>query len=365
MVGLNILNMSNLSKLGFNEKFAIEAAAYPKLVPGRITSQYRDLYRVVTENSELLAKVSGKFAFSARYMEDYPVVGDFVMLDRSTDDTGNGIIHHVLMRKSVFKRKIAGTTHEAQLVASNIDFVFICMGLDGDYNLRRLERYLSVAWDSGATPVVLLTKSDLCDHSDIRFHEVLSVALGADVHITTSLDDSVSKCVQPYLKDGVTACFIGSSGVGKSTMINKLLECEQLKTGETRHKDGKGRHTSTRREMMLLPNGGVVIDTPGMRELGIDSADVSKSFADIDALVSQCRFTDCSHTNEPGCAVISAIQNGELRIERYENYRKIKQEAVYSSLNARQIENEKINRMFGSKNEMKQKMKELKKKNRR
>ena len=356
--------MKNLIKFGMNEKFASEAADYPDLIPGRITSQYRDLYRVVTDNSELLAKVLGKYAFYAKRIEDYPVVGDFVMLDRSTDETGNGIIHYVLTRKSAFRRKSAGTAHEAQIVASNIDFVFICMAMDENYNLRRLERYLSVAWDSGATPVVLLTKSDLCDHSDILYNEVLSVALGTDVHITTSLDDSVSKCVQPYLKDGVTACFIGSSGVGKSTMINKLLGCDRLKTSEIRQKDGKGRHTSTRREMMLLPNGGVVIDTPGMRELGIDSADFSKSFADIDALVSQCRYTDCSHTNEPGCAVMASVQNGELSIERYESYLKIKRETAYSSLNSRQIENEKINRMFGSKNELKQKMKEIKKKNR-
>ena len=358
--------MKNLIKFGMNEKFASEAADYPDLIPGRITSQYRDLYRVVTDNSELLAKVSGKYAFYAKRIEDYPVVGDFVMLDRSTDETGNGIIHYVLTRKSAFRRKSAGTAHEAQIVASNIDFVFICMAMDENYNLRRLERYLSVAWDSGATPVVLLTKSDLCDHSDILYNRSFyPLRLGTDVQLlTTSLDDSVSKCVQPYLKDGVTACFIGSSGVGKSTMINKLLGCDRLKTSEIRQKDGKGRHTSTRREMMLLPNGGVVIDTPGMRELGIDSADFSKSFADIDALVSQCRYTDCSHTNEPGCAVMASVQNGELSIERYESYLKIKRETAYSSLNSRQIENEKINRMFGSKNELKQKMKEIKKKNR-
>ncbi|MFA7636504.1 MAG: ribosome small subunit-dependent GTPase A [Monoglobales bacterium] len=357
--------MSNLINFGMNEKFAKEATAYPNLIPGRVMSQYRDLYRVVTDSGELLAQVSGKYAFSAKLAEDYPVVGDFVMLDRGTDDAGNGIIHFILTRKSAFRRKAAGASHDAQIVASNIDFVFICMSMDENYNLRRLERYLSVAWDSGATPVVILTKSDLCEHPDILYNEVLSVAIGADVHVTTSLDDSVSKCVHPYLKTGVTACFIGSSGVGKSTMINKLLGSDRIKTSETRQKDGRGRHTSTRREMLLLPNGGVVIDTPGMRELGIDSADISKSFADIDALVSKCRFTDCSHTNEPGCAVMAAIKNGELSTDRYESYLKIKQEAAYSSLNSRQIENEKITRMFGSKNEMKQMMKEIKKKNRR
>lgn len=345
-----------------NENNANEAAHYPDLIPGRVISQYRDLYRVTTEDGELLAKVSGKFAFRAKHTGEYPVVGDFVMLDRSTDETGNGIIHHILPRKSAFRRKSAGTAHGTQVIAANIDYVFICMAMDENYNLRRLERYLSVAWDSGATPVVLLTKSDLCDRAETLYHDALSVALGADVHVTTSLDDSVPNCVQPYLKAGVTACFIGSSGVGKSTMINKLLGLERLKTSEIRQRDGKGRHTSTRREM-LLPNGGVVIDTPGMRELGIDSADVSKSFTDIDALVSRCRFTDCSHTNEPGCAVMASIQNGELSMERYESYLKIKQEAQYSSLNSRQIENQKITRMFGSKNKMKEKLKEIKKKN--
>lgn len=357
--------MNNLVKFGWNEKYAHEAENYPNLIPGRITSQYGNLYRAVTENGELLAKVSGKFAFNAKNPSDYPVVGDFVMLDRYCEETENGVIHNILTRKSAFKRKTAGKTHETQIVASNVDYVFICMSLDENYNLRRLERYLSVAWDSGATPVVLLTKSDLCENTDIFFNEVSSVAIGTDIHITSSLDDSVIKCVQSYLKEGVTACFIGSSGVGKSTMINKLLGYDKQSPGEIRQKDGRGRHTTTRREMLLLPNGGVVIDTPGMREIGIIGADVSKSFSDVDELITRCRFSDCSHTNEPGCAVLLAIQNGELSAERYKNYLKLKQEAVYGSLSSRQIEKEKIKRLFGSKSEMKQRMKEIKKKNRR
>jgi ribosome biogenesis GTPase len=354
--------MNNLIKFGMSERFSNEATFYPNLILGRVISQYSNLYRVVTDDSEFLASVSGKYEYLSQRIEDYPVVGDFVMLDRGTDEGGNGIIHHTLHRKSAFKRKAVGMEGEAQVVSANIDIVFICMAMNENYNLRRLERYLSVAWDSGATPIVLMTKSDLCKNPNELLCEVQSVAIGSDVIITSSMDESAFNKVKPYLKDGITACFIGSSGVGKSTLINKLLGKDMLATFEIREKDGRGRHTTTRRELMLLPCGGIVIDTPGMRELGIDSADISKTFSDIDDLILKCRFSNCSHVNEPGCAVLEAIQDGHLSVKRYENYQKLKQEILYSSLNARQIENEKISKMFGSKNEMKQKMREAKNK---
>jgi ribosome biogenesis GTPase len=357
--------MNNLMKFGMSERFANEATLYSNLILGRVISQYSNLYRVVTDNGELLASVSGKYEFLSQHIEDYPVVGDFVMLDRDTDEGGNGIIHHTLQRKSAFKRKAVGVDGEAQVVSSNIDIVFICMAMNENYNLRRLERYLSVAWDSGATPIVLMTKSDLCNNPIELLNEVRSIAIGSDVLLTSSKDESAFKKIMPYLKEGITACFIGSSGVGKSTLINKLLGNDTLETFEIREKDGRGRHTTTRRELLVLPGGGIVIDTPGMRELGIDSADISKTFSDIDELISKCRFSNCSHTNEPSCAVLDAIQKGQLSVKRYGNYQKLKQEMLYSSLNAKQIENEKISKMFGSKNEMKQKIREVKNKNRR
>lgn len=357
--------MNNLLKFGMSKQFENEANLYPNLILGRVISQYSNLYRVVTDNGEFLASVSGKYEFLTQNIEQYPVVGDFVMLDRSTDQGGNGIIHYTLQRKSAFKRKAVGVDGQAQVISANIDIVFICMAMNENYNIRRLERYLCVAWDSGALPIVLMTKSDLCNNANELLNEARSIAIGADVLITSSKDESAFEQVIPYLKEGITACFIGSSGVGKSTLINKLLGSDTLATYQIREKDGRGRHTTTRRELLVLPCGGIVIDTPGMRELGIDSADISKTFSDIDELISKCRFSNCSHTNEPGCAILDAIQMGLLSVKRFENYQKLKQEMLYSSLNARQIENEKINKMFGSKNEMKQKIREVKNKNRR
>lgn len=356
--------MNNLNKYGIKERFINEATLYPEFVLGRVISQYSSLYHVVTDEGELLASVSGKYEYSSQHIEEFPVVGDFVMLDRSTNQEGNGVIHHTLTRKSAFKRKAVGTKGEAQMVAANIDIVFICMAMNNDFNVRRLERYLSVAWDSGATPVVILTKSDICDNIAEALCQLQAVTIGVDVLVTSSMDESAYEKVLPYLKQGVTASFIGSSGVGKSTLINRLMGNDTLSTDGTR-KDDKGRHTTTRRELLVLPQGGIVIDTPGMRELGIDSADLSKAFSDIDQLAEKCRFADCSHTSEPGCAVLEAIKSGALDSKRYDNYKKLQTEMLYSGLNTRQIENEKINRMFGSKNEMKKKMREVKNKNKR
>ena len=341
-----------LNSYGFSERFLQEATLYPDLVIGRICSQYKDLYKAVTSQGEVFAEISGRFRYSAACLSDYPAVGDFVMLDRSDNEGGNAIIHHVLTRKSYFERKAVGSPQDTQIVAANIDTVFICMALNQDYNLRRLERYLSIAWNSQAVPVVVLTKADLCHDLEEKLAAVSSAAVGVDVLVTSAMSedgcDSIRCCIQP----GKTIAFIGSSGVGKSTLINCLAGGELLKTNETR-KDDKGRHTTTRRELLLLPNGGIVIDTPGMRELGVESVDLSKAFADIDRLAEHCKFRDCSHQSEPGCAVQRAIQNGTLDEDRLKNYLKLKKEAKYDGLTARQIENEKINTMFSGMGGMK------------
>jgi ribosome biogenesis GTPase len=344
--------IEKLKTYGASERFIAEASMYPGLHLGRVTTQHKGVYQVVTEQGSCMAEVSGKFRFEAKRLADYPAVGDFVMLDRIHDKTGNAIIHHILRRKSSFERTSVENENETQVVATNIDFVFLCMSLNANYSLNRMERYLSIAWSSGATPVVVLTKADLCDDAESKRLEVEGVAPGVDVIVTSSLDDTYEKLL-PFLKEGVSASFIGSSGVGKSTLINHLAGTDILATSEVRE-DGKGRHTTTRRELNLLPSGGVVIDTPGMREMGAESVDLSKSFADIDALAAQCRFRDCTHTREPGCAVLAAVRDGTLGERRMESYRKLGREAKYDGLNARQIENEKISTMFGSKNEMKQ-----------
>ncbi|HEX9153377.1 MAG TPA: ribosome small subunit-dependent GTPase A [Candidatus Saccharimonadales bacterium] len=338
---------NKLLNLGFSDRFIDEAAAYPDLFLGRVVAQYKDLYRVVTSGAELSAEVSGKMRYSSDELSDYPAVGDFVLVDREDALHGNAIIHKVLARKSVFLRKAAGTSHDVQVVAANIDVVFICMSLNNDFNTRRLERYLSISWDSGASPVIILTKSDLANDLSEVLSEISKVALGADVVVTSSVTKDGYDAILKYITPGQTVAFIGSSGVGKSTLINRLLGKDIIDTREVRQ-DDKGRHTTTKRELIIIPNGGAVIDTPGMRELGIESANLTRAFSDISDLADKCRFKDCRHESEPGCAVRKAIEDGAIDQERLYSYRKLKKEAKYEGLTSKQIEKAKIDEMYSS-----------------
>ncbi|MCW2279133.1 ribosome small subunit-dependent GTPase A [Heliophilum fasciatum] len=330
---------------GANHHFVQEAKLYPNLFIGRVCSQYKDLYKVLTEQGEVLAEISGKYRYEVADLPDYPAVGDYVMLDRTSDEKGKAIIHHLLSRKSVFERKAAGTKDDVQVVAANIDTIFICMSLNNDYNLRRLERYLSIAWNSRAIPVILLTKVDLCTRIEEKLAEVAAVAIGVEVILSSGILKSGMESIKHHIQPGKTVAFIGSSGVGKSTLINCLIGEERLAINEI-SKNEKGRHTTTKRELIVLPNGGMVIDTPGMRELGIESSHISRAFTDIDELTQLCKFRDCSHQTEPGCAVRQAIEQGKLSEERLLNYLKLKKEAKYDGLDAKQIEIEKMNTMF-------------------
>lgn len=296
-------------------------------------------------NEELTGEVSGKFRFSATSPASFPAVGDYVMVDRESDSAGNGIIHELLPRKSLLARKAAGNEKITQIIAANIDYIFICMSLNNDFNLRRIERYLAIAWDSGAVPLIVLTKADLADNLSEKLQEVEEIAPGVDVIITSMENDDDHLQVLKYIKEGKTGAFVGSSGVGKSTLINKVLGKDIIKTSEIRS-DDKGRHTTTRRDLFILPNGGAVIDTPGMRELGIDQADLSRSFEDIEALATECRFKDCSHKSEPGCVLRKGIEDGTISEERLESYLKLKKEAGYEGLNSKEIEKKKIESMF-------------------
>ena len=358
------MNYIELKKLGLSDSFEQEAALYDGLFLARVSERHRDLYKVVSELGELQSSVSGKLAYNAGGNTDFPAVGDWVMIDRTDGSAGNAVIHHVLRRKSMFERKAAGTDNATQIVAANIDVVFICMSLNADFNLRRLERYLSIAWNSMARPVIVLTKADLCKDLDIRLAEISTVSVGTDVVVCSSMEENGYQNAASYITEGKTIAFIGSSGVGKSTFINRLMGQDVLVTKEIRE-DDKGRHTTTHRHLILLPNGGIVIDTPGMRELQLDSGNLSKSFEDIEELAEKCKFKDCSHTTEPCCTVRSAIEAGELSKERFENYKKLEKEIGYEGLNSRQLEQEKIKRMFGGMGEMKQAMKYVKNKNKR
>lgn len=358
------MNKVNLYNLGLNERYIQEATIYGgNFHIGRVSVQYRDIYKVITENGEIFSEISGKMNYSLKVNSQYPAVGDWVLVDRDNDKNGNSIIHHILTRQSCFERKEAGIRTDSQIVASNIDIVFICMSLNNDFSIRRLERYISVAWNSRATPVIVLTKADLCVDIQNKILEVEGVAVGIDILVTSNIYEDGYSNIKEYIKKGKTATLIGSSGVGKSTLINKLIGNEVLETNGLRN-DDKGKHTTTYRQLLLVPQGGVVIDTPGMRELGIVNADLDKSFSDIEELSKRCKFSDCCHENEPKCAVQEAIEAGLIDMKRLQSYKKLQKELKYSGLNSRELEREKINEMFGGMGAMKEIKKFIKGKNR-
>lgn len=336
--------MNYLEQYGLSDRVNSEATMYPDLHLARVIAQYRGQYKIVTEHGMMTAEISGKMRHAAFEISQFPTVGDFVMVSWDNSD-GLAIINRVLMRKSLFIRTASGTSGQAQPVASNIDTVFICMSLNDNYNLNRLERYLAVAWDSGAKPVIVLTKADLCTNLKQAVSEVEEVSFYCDV-IPVSMEDSDIKVkFAKYIGTGTTVAFIGSSGVGKSTLINRLLD-RPVQATKAIGRDDKGRHTTTGREMFLAPDGGVLIDTPGMRELGIESANLELTFDDLQHLAKQCKFGDCTHTNEPGCAILKALAEGKVDQRRVDSYLKLKNEAGYEGLSSREIEHQKAERMF-------------------
>jgi ribosome biogenesis GTPase / thiamine phosphate phosphatase len=274
-----------------------------------------------------MAEVSGKYRHQAEGR--FPAVGDWVAMSRHAQD--RGIIHALLPRQSAFVRKAAGMETKEQVVAANIETIFIVTGLDDNYNLRRIERYLTLAWESGAVPVVILNKCDLCSDLDARVSEVEALVIGTAVHALSARDGQGLDALKIYLVGGKTAAFLGSSGVGKSSIINRLLGDERLATNALSDAASRGRHTTTHRELLILPDGGIVIDTPGMRELQVwgDEKGLKQAFEDIEELAMQCRFRDCSHQSEPGCAVRAAIDDSRLEPERLQSYLKLKKELVY------------------------------------
>ncbi|MDW7668103.1 MAG: ribosome small subunit-dependent GTPase A [Bacillota bacterium] len=297
---------------------------------GRIVTEGDKIYKIATVNGILNGEVSGKLEYNAVNREDFPAVGDWVILDRNEKDTGNAVIKRVLPRKTKVSRKVAGRKSDEQIIASNMDYIFICMALNSDFNQRRLERYLTIVWDSGAEPVVLLTKADLCDNVDEKVLEAEEVAIGVDIYVSSSITGEGINELKKYINEGTTCAFVGSSGVGKSSLINYLKGEEFMKVKDIRN-DDKGRHTTTHRELVQIPGGGIIIDTPGMREIQIMDVDDSldRTFSDVEELTKMCRFTDCQHDTEPGCAVKKALKSGELDESRWDNYLKMKKEVAY------------------------------------
>ncbi|MFK7693736.1 ribosome small subunit-dependent GTPase A [Paenibacillus sp. HJGM_3] len=322
----------NLQHLGWTPSWETAFQPYrtKNLVPGRIALEHKHMYRVYTEQGDFLAEVSGKLRHEALERADYPAVGDWVALTERIED-GRATIHAVLPRTSKFSRRAAGSVPEEQIVASNVDTVFLVNALNQDYNLRRIERYLTLAWESGANPVLVLTKADLCDDVEAAVREAEAVAMGVPIHAVHALADAGLEALAPYIGEGKTVALLGSSGAGKSTLINRLYGRDVQATGGIREDDDRGKHTTTHRELVVLPTGGLLIDTPGMRELQLWDADegISASFHDIEELAEQCRFPDCKHQKEPGCAVKAGLADGSLERSRYDNYVKLQKELAY------------------------------------
>ena len=324
-----------LEDLGWSPRLdaAFEAHRTAGLSPARISHEHTHIYRVLSEQGEQLARIAGRLRHHATGRADFPAVGDWVAIDRPATG-GDARIRSVLPRSSHFSRRAAGDATEEQVVAANIDVVFLVSGLDGDFNPRRIERYLLTAWDSGASPVIVLNKADLVDAVDPYVNEIESLAQGVPILAVSVRRPDTMTVLRDRLGTGRTAALLGSSGVGKSSIVNALVGEAFLPTREVRASDSRGRHTSSSRQLVLLPAGGILIDTPGMRELQLwdTSESMSGAFGDIDSIAERCRFRDCRHAGEPGCAVADAVAGGELSAERLASYHKLQQEQAYQSL---------------------------------
>ncbi|MDX6505425.1 MAG: ribosome biosis GTPase / thiamine phosphate phosphatase [Gaiellaceae bacterium] len=310
----------NLNDLGWDDGFAAAFEPYDNCIPARVAAQHRGAFDVLTEHGELRVQLAGRLRHEAASGAELPAVGDWVAL---RDETIQG----VLPRRSAFSRKVAWSQTEAQVVAANLDTVFVVSGLDGDLNPRRLERYLTLAWESGATPVLVLTKADLCADREAALFEVEQVALGVSAHVVSNVTGEGLDKLAQYLAPAKTVALLGSSGVGKSTLANRLLG-EELQATKEIAEDGRGRHTTSSRHLFQLPGGALLVDTPGLREVQLWDADegIQDAFADVDEVAARCRFNDCSHEQEPGCAVQAAIAEGTLPLERLDSYRLLQRE---------------------------------------
>lgn len=323
----------DLKKLGFNSWFQERYPAQPDgFSVMRVSAVHKDNYTVTNGELEVLAETTGRLRFQAESALDLPAAGDWVAV-QYTRGSSFVIIHTVLPRRSVLQRKTAGKKVDYQLIAANIDVAFLVQALDANFNLRRLERYLAMTFQSDIRAVVLLSKMDLLSSAQLaaKLAEIRERLPNLQVIAFSNLEQSALEEVRACLQPGETFCLLGSSGVGKTTLLNNLLGVERFETQEISDAVGKGKHTTTRRELSVLPNGSLLIDTPGMRELGAIGMDegLDETFDEIVELARGCRFGDCSHTQEKGCAILEAVERGELAEERLRNYLKLKKESAF------------------------------------
>ncbi len=321
-----------LEELGWSVFFEEAFQNYHDMgfIPARITAQHANLYTAMSEHGELEGKVTGKFRFNTTERSDFPIVGDWVAV-KGNGVTGKMSIHGLLPRRTALERKVASNLDlitEAQIISSNIDIIFIVLGLDLDFNIRRLERYMFAAKESGASSIIIMNKFDLCAGVDDKIEAIRKIDTDIPIHVTSALGKEGLDAIQEYLRPAITISLVGSSGVGKSTIINTLLGEEKQRTGAVREHDSHGRHVTTNRELMILENGAMVIDNPGIRELGLwgDESTLGSMFEDIEALATQCKFNDCRHRTEPKCAIKQALEIGDLEQERYDDYKKMQRE---------------------------------------
>jgi ribosome biogenesis GTPase len=321
----------DLTELGWNDHFEKEFAQWREegLSPARVSRVRRASYTLLSEQGELEGHVAGRFRHGAWSRALFPTIGDWVTVSVVPGEA-KGTISAVLPRRTQFSRKAVlaggpqygpGKTDE-QVLAANIDTVFLVAGLDGDLNARRLERYLTITWDSGASPVIVLNKADICEDVAAAMRIAEPVGNGVPILLTSAVRGDGVDDLRPHIVTGQTVAFLGSSGVGKSTLINALLGTERQRIGPVRSYDNRGRHTTTERELIVLPGGGLLIDTPGLRVLKVwtNEEGLARTFADVEELVTQCRFRNCSHDSEPGCAIKAAIEEGTLDAKRFRNY---------------------------------------------
>jgi len=319
-----------LARLGYSPYFAGHFSAHegPHRVPARVMTEHRGAYEVLGESVSGIAVAAGKLRHEAHSPIEFPAVGDWVVLDDRPDTNGHAVVQALLPRQTAFIRRAAGGGDRPQVVAANIDFAFLVSSLNRDFNPRRLERYLAIARESGAEPIVLLTKADLGDPAP-ALAWAASNAPGVAVHVSSAVTGEGIETLRGYLREGMTGVLLGSSGVGKSTLINGLIGEERLATSTILAGTDKGRHTTTRRELIVLPSGGILIDTPGMREMGVWAAGtvgLAETFEDIAALAVDCRFSDCGHDAEPGCAVRDAVEKKALAQERLASFLRLRAE---------------------------------------